>query len=277
MFGGHRTAVEAAGGELIVADGSGLPAPTRDVLGPGTTWVSAPGEGVYQLHARAFPLARGPVVLVTEDHCQVDPDWALTALDLHREYPEASVIGGVVENGAPQRRADWALFFVGHLRDMPSVGRARRVPMAGITNVSYKRAAIEDMRPIGGSGLNQALHQRVLDAKGEVVLIDDRLRVVHVQSPGMRTAFSISWHSARTAAAMRREQITRLSFLRIAAAPVYPFVFTALIAAQTVRRRYHPLAFATSSPLILAMLTQRAIAELVGFFAGPGDSAARFP
>lgn len=87
---------------------------------------------------------------------------------------------------------------------------------------------------------------------------------------------ALVWHSARTAAAMRRLRMTPFALLRLVAAPVSPLVYAALIAAAVVRRRYAPLAFLASSPAILGFLGVRAVAEITGYLAGPGDSPRRF-
>jgi hypothetical protein len=206
VFLTHRAAVDAVGGELIVADSSGNPAPPADEIGPRVSWISAPGEGVFQLRSRGYPVARAPIVAPTEDHCVLAPDWAVTALELHRRYPDAAVIGAVIENGSKDQLNDWANFFVGHVWDMPGVGEARRVASAGLTCVTYKRRAIEGITALGDMGVNEAYHQRALSKTGEIVLMDDRLRCVHVQSNGVRRAISRTWHSARAGAAMRREK-----------------------------------------------------------------------
>lgn len=276
IFKSHRAAIEAVGGELIVADSSGNPPPSSDEVGPSVTWLSAPGEGVFQLRTRSYPLTRAPVVAHTEDHCVLDPGWAKTALDLHRQYPDAAVIGAVVENGSPDALNDWANFFVGHAWDMPGVGEARQVESAGLTCVTYKRHAIEGMTPVGDLGVNEAYHQRELSARGETVLMDDRLRCVHVQSGGVRRAASRTWHAARAGAAMRRARLTPRSLLRIALTPVLPVVYTGVIARQVAARRYHRGRALASAPYIVGFLGLRAIAEVVGYVAGAGDSASRF-
>lgn len=276
IFLTHRAAIDAVGGELIVADSSGNPAPTQQEIGPAVTWLSAPGEGVFRLRARGYPLTRAPIVAHTEDHCVLDPSWARTALELHREYPDAAVIGAVVENGSQERLNDWANFFVGHVWDMPGVGEGRRVASAGLTCVTYKRRAIEGMATVGELGVNEAYHQRELTRRGEQVLMDDRLRCSHVQSYGVRRAVSFTWHSARAGAAMRRERISARSLLRIAATPVLPIAYTAAIARSVAQRRYHPGRALLSAPYIVGLLAVRAVAEVVGYVAGVGDSANRF-
>lgn len=276
MFAIQRRAVDSVGGEMIVVDGSHNPAPSPVQVGPMTTWISAPGEGIFQLRARAYAVARAPIVAQTEDHCAVDDEWARTAIELHSEFPDAAVIGGVVENGAPERIDDWAVFFIGHFRDMPGVGRGRRVPMAGLTNVTYKRGALEGMDQIGDLGVNEAMHQRALSAQGQQVLIDDRLRVLHIQSLGLGKMTSVAWHAARSAAAMRRQRWTPWTLIRALATPLSPYVYVALITSAVARQRYATRAFVSSAPAVFALLGVRAAAEIVGYLAGAGDSTRRF-
>ena len=276
VFLTHRAAVEAVGGELIVADSSGNSPPPAGDVGPAVTWLSAPGEGVFQLRTRSYPLTRAPIIAHTEDHCVLDPDWARTALELHRQYPDAAVIGAVIENGSQEQLNDWANFFVGHVWDMPGVGEGRQVSSAGLTCVTYKRRAIEGMTSVGELGVNEAYHQRLLTKRGEQVLMDDRLRCVHVQSGGVRRAVARTWHSARAGAAMRRERISPRSLVRIALTPVLPIVYSVAIARSVAQRRYHPGRAVASAPYIVGFLGVRAVAEVVGYVAGVGDSASRF-
>ncbi len=276
VFLTHLAAVDAVGGEMIVADGSGNPPPPVDEIGPNVTWLSAPGEGVFQLRTRSYPVTRAPIVAHTEDHCVLDPDWAKTALELHRQYPDAAVIGAVVENGSPEQLNDWANFFVGHVWDMPGVGEGRRVQSAGLTCVTYKRRAIEGIASVGDMGVNEAFHQRALATSGETVLIDDRLRCSHVQSGGVRKAASRTWHAARAGAAMRRAKLTPRSALRIALTPVLPIVYSAAIARQVAARRYETRRAILAAPYIVGFLGLRAVAEVVGYVAGVGDSASKF-
>ena len=276
VFLTHKAAVDAVGGEMVVADGSGNPPPAQSEIGPNVTWLSAPGEGVFQLRTRSYPVTRAPIVAHTEDHCVIDPDWAKTALELHREFPDAAVIGAVVENGSPERLNDWANFFVGHVWDMPGVGEGRQVESAGLTCVTYKRRAIEGMTSVGDLGVNEAYHQRALAKAGDTVLMDDRLRCSHVQSGGVRKAASRTWHAARAAAAMRREKITPRSALRIALTPVLPVVYSAAIAKQVAARRYNTGRAILAAPYIVGFLALRSVAEVVGYVAGVGDSASKF-
>jgi hypothetical protein len=276
IFLTQRAAVEAVGGELIVGDSSGNPPPSAADVGPAVTWISAPGDSVFQLRTRGYPLARAPIVAHTEDHCVLEPDWARTALELHREYPDAAVIGAVIENGSTDAVNDWANFFVGHVWDMPSVGRGRQVGNAGLTCVTYKRYALDGIKSVGDMGVNEAYHQLELSGRGEKVLMDDRLRCSHVQSGGVRRAVKRTWHAARAAAAMRRGKLTPRSVLRIALTPVLPVWYSATIARQVQARRYHRRDALAAGPYIVGFLFIRAVAETVGYVRGMGDSGNRF-
>jgi hypothetical protein len=276
IFLTQRAAIEAVGGELIVGDSSGNPAPTVADVGSNVTWLSAPGDGVFQLRARSYPLARAPIVAHTEDHCVLANDWGEVALELHRQYPDAAVIGAVVENGSQDALNDWAGFFIGHVWDMPSVGHGRRVESAGLTCVTYKRRAIEGMTTVGDLGVNEAYHQLALTRRGEQVLMDDRLRCVHVQSGGIRRATRRTWHAARAAAAMRRQKLTPRSLFRIALTPLLPIVYSGAIARQVALRGYHRGHAIASAPYIVGFVAVRAVAEVVGYVAGMGDSGNKF-
>ena len=221
-------------------------------------------------------MTRAPIVAHTEDHCVLDPEWARTALDLHGTYPDAGVIGAVIENGSRNQLNDWANFFIGHLWDMPGVGEGHQVETAGLTCVTYKRRAIEGMKSVGELGVNEAYHQRALARSGETLLMDDRLRCSHVQSDGVRKAVSRTWHAARAGAAMRRQELTPRSMLRIALTPVLPIVYSAAIARQVAARRYNTSRAILAAPYIVGFLGIRAVAEVVGYVAGVGDSASKF-
>src|SRR5258706_8817888 len=114
-----------AGAEIIVADGTGRSLPA-DSSYPEIRRLEAPGRTVFQLRALAMAAAAGEIVAVTEDHCRVASDWCEAILRAHREFPEAAVIGGAVDNGSTGCLADWANF-------LPSNDRFISPPPTGFT------------------------------------------------------------------------------------------------------------------------------------------------
>ena len=78
--------VPAAGGEFIVADGSGREPPSAaelTELGP-VRWLSLPGRSVFQLRLAGYRAAKGEVIAITEDHVYVEPNWIARILEIHR-------------------------------------------------------------------------------------------------------------------------------------------------------------------------------------------------
>jgi hypothetical protein len=70
-----RDQVARVGGEIVVVDGSGRPAPGPEVVGPDVRWISRPGESVFQLRSAGYDPCRGEIVAVTEDHCRPAAAW----------------------------------------------------------------------------------------------------------------------------------------------------------------------------------------------------------
>jgi hypothetical protein len=266
-----RVAAEAVGGELIVADGSGRLAPAPDDIGAHTIWLSEPGTSVFQLRRLAYQRARGAIVAITEDHCFVANDWGRRILQAHTENPEASVIGGAVENAATGSLIDWASFFVVQAAFMPPLrsGPARR--LAGAVNVSYKRRALEALADHDGMGAMDVLHQAMLREHGEALWADDRIRVSHDQSLGVRGTTVIHFHAGRTMSGFRRQHMTPYQWLRAGGAFVVPIARLARILAIGTRKgrtgRLLP-----SLPWVVWLLYSQAAGQFIGYMFGAGDS-----
>jgi len=76
--------------EVIVADGSagGLDAVTTDHV----RWLRLPGRGPHELRLAGLEEARGDVVAITEDHCDVAPDWCAQVLEALARHADAVAI-----------------------------------------------------------------------------------------------------------------------------------------------------------------------------------------
>lgn len=266
-----RAAAEAAGGELIVADGSGLPAPTAVAVGRVTRWISQPDASVFQLRQVAYQEARGDVVAITEDHCFVPREWGLDFLRAHADHPEAAAVGGSVENAATRHLIDWASFFVVQTASMPplSTGSAERV--AGAVNVSYKRRALDTLRGYDGMGAMDILHQRALRKRGETLWVEDAIRVAHDQSLGLRGTTVIHFHAGRTMSGFHRQRMNIYHWARAAGAFVVPLARLGRI--LTIgSRKGHAARLVVSLPWIVWLLYSQAAGQFIGYALGPGES-----
>ena len=87
-----RPDAEAAGAEIVVADGSARRTADGDEVGPAVRWIKAEGASVFELFAIALRAARGDVVALTEDHAIPRPGWIPAVLRAHAEHPEAAAM-----------------------------------------------------------------------------------------------------------------------------------------------------------------------------------------
>ena len=267
----------AAGAEILVADGTGRALPENSPY-PEVRCLESLGATVFQLRALAMAAARGEIVAVTEDHCRVAPDWCAQILRAHREFPDAAVIGGAVENGATGSLIDWANFLASNDRFlMPiPIGEQRDIP--GQANISYKGRVVPSDYPAIGiveSHLEQALSER-----GERFVSDDKIVVEHVQSLGWWGSCFIHYHDGRTIGGFHLPYVSfRTRMLRIAkclALPARVLVATARITLRTMLRKpRHRRVALLSSPLVALLLCFHTAGELTGYVAGPGKSPTR--
>jgi hypothetical protein len=214
--------------------------------------------------------AGGEIIAVTEDHCRVSPDWCARVLAAHREYPDAGVIGGAVENGATDSLMDWASFFYANGEAMPPLerGKCKRITQL---NLSYKRRAISGtVRPAGQMEwmMNEDLRQQ-----GETLVADDRIVVSHVQSIGFLGTCLLHFHGSRALAGFRRDRIHWPELIvRLGACVLMPpLLFVRALGTVLAKQRLVGTIVATT-PLLALLVCFRAAGALVGFITGPGNS-----
>jgi len=267
----------AIGAEIIIADGNGRGAapPSRY---PAVRWITAPGASVFQLRARAIAASRGEIIAVTEDHCRAAPDWCQRILAAHREYPQADMIGGAVENGTDRQYIDWANFLIANDRFLPPLPRNEQSFITGQANVTYKRRALPTPYPV--EGLDEGSFRQALRARGGKLYTDDRMRVWHVQSLGIWGSCMIHFHDGRTLAGFKRAQLSLGPWLarlvKVLLLPVRVLGNAPRIALRTAWRKpvYRRPALG-SVPWLAVVLCFHYAGELLGHLAGPGSSPHR--
>ena len=267
-----RDQVARVGGELVVVDGSGRPAPSAEEVGPAVRWISRPGESVFQLRAAGYAACRGEIVALTEDHCAPAADWCERIIAAHAEHPDAIAIGGAVENGTTEHLVDWATFIV---TQAPFVGPLVNGPtdrVAGSATTSYKRAALERRPDHGSFGAIELFDAIEMRGPGEVLLNDDSIRVSHHQSMGVAGTVASQFHNGRTIAGFRRRAMTAGDWLRVVSFPLLPLYRTARSVRTAWGRAIPRTKIAMSAPLIAFLHYSQAAGELLGYAAGPGSS-----
>ena len=267
-------AAAAAGGDVLVADGSGRSAPSSADLGPGVRWLSAPGASVFQLRQRCYEEATAPLIGVTEDHCFLPVDWAMRNVAAHATHPEAVAVGGSVVNGATESVMDWASFLVVQAAFAAPIASGPATRISGAVSVTYKASALRGMNGHDGLGMMDALHQRALQAAGGTLVADDDIRVVHDQSLGFVGTVLIHFHAGRTMAGFRRQRMDVRQLVRLAATPLIPVARFGRVAALTAPRGYFPQ-LTRAAPAIWLLMVAQTVGQVAGYVLGPGDSPNR--
>ncbi len=261
----------AVSAEIIVIDGHGRGGPdTSPSPFPDVIWVSSPGVSIYEMRTLGMKLARGEIIALTEDHCRFGSNWCAAILRAHREYPDAGVIGGAVENGATTTLLDWASFFYANGEAMLPLNRGECRHITQL-NLSYKRRAISAaIRP---SGEMEFMLNDDIRASGEKLVADDRIVASHVQSVGFRGTCQLHYHGSRALAGFRLRRMGKLEWLvRLAACPVMPPLLFARAVGAVLAKRRKLGTLVASMPWLCFLVCLRAAGAFVGFITGPGDS-----
>jgi hypothetical protein len=270
-----RAQVAAVGGEIIVVDGSDQPPPEIEVIGPDVTWISRPGESVYQLRAAGYAHCRGEVVAVTEDHVEPADDWCERILAAHAAHPEAVAIGGAVENATTAHLVDQASFIMVQVHSVGPFAPGPAERIAGAANISYKRKVLDRRPDHGDLGVIEVFDTAQLRLSGEVLLNDDTIRVRHHQCLGIAASAALEFHNGRTIGGFRRRSLTGRDLLRILGFLILPLYRTARTARAAWDTRIPRSATAMTLPMQLMLQYALAAGELVGYATGAGSSPHR--
>ena len=267
--------VVAAGGELIVVDGSGAAQPSEEQLtalgGDLLQWLSMPGGSVFQLRYAAYRKARGEVVAVTEDHCYVEPEWIARIIEAHRRHPDAAAVGGAVLNGTDKKAVDWAAFVLTQGPFMPPLVNGEAPRISGPANVSYKRRVLDRLHGDDSYGLIDFLELPEA-LEGQPLFNDDSIRVLHHQSQGFVGTSRAEFDNGRTIAGYRRRKMGRGDWLRIAGSSVLPLYRSVRAWRIASAKERPPGVLLRSAPAHVWLQYCAMGGEIVGYVAGPGDS-----
>jgi hypothetical protein len=257
-------------GQLVIADASGQPPAPWAKGNDAVTWLSLPGRTPYELRQAGYAAARAKLIAVTEDHCAPSSDWVANILAAHEADPDAAAIFGMVDNGSREHLIDWALFGAGYLSMAPPAPARRGSP--GHANLSFKSEVLESVAASGDTVLEFRYLEKLRNA-GRRVVGSDRLLVTHVQSSGLAGTSRLFFHNGRYIAALRRDRMTAMDWVRTLAPGLiagYRTLRTLSIARSKPKMTD---AVYRSAPLIAMLHAIHAGGESVGYITGAGDSA----
>ena len=216
-----------------------------------------------ELRARGLAAARGSILAVIEDHGTVAPAWCRHMIEAHGG-PWAAV-GGAIENGVP-RLLNWAVYFCDFLRYQNPVPEGES-DFASDANVSYKREALEAIRPVWQASFQETIVHRALQARGGrmrlasgMVLLQQREALRLGAALKERFIWGRSYAAARAGLAGGRQRLFWLAL-----SPALPAVLLARMSAMAAAKRRTLGAFLRALPLTAALTVSWSLGEFTGY------------
>lgn len=252
---------QASGGEVIVATAVEVGAPLRDRF-PLVRFVEAPeGTSVFRLRSLGVRQARGRLVALTEDHCEVAPDWLRRLAAAHGAGHR--VVGGPVDNALPGIFA-WALFLVEYGVLLPPLPEGPGRVLSGV-NAAYARESLEACRSTWEEAFHEnEVHDALRAEHGlhcvEAAWVRSHLRI------GLREALAHLFRGGRQFGAYRGARIGQLKRLTLAlAAPLVPgLLLWRIVKALARRRPSRLLTLLLGLPIVMLLLVAWSAGEVAG-------------
>ena len=261
--------------EVIVVDRCG-PA-VREAVQRDFPWVrviAAPhGTTIPVLRATAFAEAAGEGIAVIEDHVIVPRGWARALCDGMRDT--RGVVGGAVENAATERLVDRAAFLCEYSHCLPPLPAGPAEWLTG-NNVVYPRALLERYRAVTDEGRwEDHLHQ-AMRRDGVDLHCRPEIRVGHKKHYTVREYLGQRYLYARSFAGQRVGDAppARRAAFAFAAMALPPILLWRVVS-RVIRRPQYRTQLVAALPLLALFVTSWSVGEIVGYWAGPGDSLAR--
>ena len=216
------------------------------------------------LRSHGLDVATGEIIALLEDYARPDPDWSASIVAAHRNS-RAAAIGGAIENGI-DRALNWAVYFCDfgkYQNPLP----AGPTPYASDINTSYKRAALEAIRPLWSASYREPVVNGALIRRGDGLVLDPKIVVRH-HRPDLRLSFALKerfiW--GRSFAHARRMMIgDGKRYLYAALSLGLPILLLARIARTTLSRGRHFPAFIRALPHLVPLLFFWSGGEMVGY------------
>jgi hypothetical protein len=223
-----------------------------------------------ELRARGLAVARGNIIALIEDHGIPAPDWCRGIIESHRQ--PFAVVGGAIENGI-DRRLNWAVYYCDFLRYQNPL-EAGTSGFASDANVSYKRAALESIRPVWEEIFRESSVNDTLRSRGETVALAPEI-VLHQHRLGLRLASALkerfvwgrSYAAARIALAGTGQRV-----FWAALSPALPPLLLLRMTVLAFRKRRTFIPFLKALPLTAILLVSWACGEFMGYFTGRANS-----
>lgn len=221
-------------------------------------------ELIDRRRAAGLAAAHGEVVAIVEDRAVPKPDWAATAVRLHRQLPHL-VIGGAVENGR-QGLLESAVYFCDFGRYQRPFDPGPRHYVSDV-NVVYKRRALELTRDIWRTRYHEPLVHWALERAGETLFLSPELVVEehrdHLTSMGLLVE-RFAW--GRLFGSLRVRDASAVRRLALAArSPLIPMVLFGRFLRDRVTKGARVGSILRVAPAVGLLVASWAAGEAAGY------------
>jgi hypothetical protein len=217
------------------------------------------------LRACGLRAARGEIIALLEDHSRPDENWSANVVAAHRQ--NCAAVGGAIENGI-DRPLNWAVYYCdfGKYQNPLPPGESS---YASDANTSYKRQALETIRPTWQASFREVLVNGALIARGEKVILRPEV-VIYQNRRDLNFAFACRerfiWghsYAATRSALMSNSRRVVYSVLSLG----LPIILLLRMGRTAWTRRIHFTKFIGSLPIIVALLISWSFGEGLGYIA----------
>jgi hypothetical protein len=223
-----------------------------------------------ELRARGLAEAKGRIVALIEDCGIVPPDWSARVVDAHNQGYAA--IGGAIENGI-DRPLNWAVYFCDFLRYQNPLPEGES-PIASDANITYKREALESVRPVWNEIFHESAVNQALRTRHEKVALAPRM-VLYQHRLGLRLLPALKerfvWGRSYAATRAGLADISKRAFWG-AFSPALPVLMLARMTLMALRKRRTMPAYLKALPLTTALVLSWSWGELVGYVTGRANT-----
>ncbi len=235
-------------------------------------WIEVPQiESIGGANASGVRAASAEVVVLAEDHCFPEPDWAEGLIAAHRG--PWSAVGPALLNANPSSAVSQADFLIGYGPWIAPVSSGEVDFLPG-HNSSYKREVLlaygERLESLMDA---ETLLHWDLRARGQRLYLDSAVRARHMNFSRWRPWLGAQFHSGRLFGGLRAQSMaayTRAVF--VLGSPLIPALrLIRLLRSQGKAVRRRP---ACILPLIVGF-TVDGVGQMLGYLLGPGNARAR--
>jgi glycosyltransferase involved in cell wall biosynthesis len=232
-----------------------------------------PSVTIPAMRALAFAAATAPAVAVIEDHVIVPPGWARQMIAAIGGADR--IVGGAVENAATGTVLDWAAFLCEYSHCLPPLPAGEAEWLTG-NNVTYPRALLDRYRAVVAEGRWENVLHDAMRRDGVPLVCHPEIVVGHKKHYTFGEYLSQRYLYARSYAGAR---VSGAPVAKRAAYGLAAFVLPPLLFYRTVNRILkkgrHQNWLLKSLPLIAVFVVAWGAGEVVGYWAGAGDSLGR--